>query len=322
MGMKDSDIWSHVHRMYLIGENSVNYPWFLTRDFPTNALSEQGKERLLKYIKKEQYTLDWTRCETIKYVLVKIFFPYFAEPYHRSVRRQHFRNAASKLYSAFDVSDWEDITGRTLRISADEGSRLGYVDFLDYRRNKSNFQGPQLPMTLLLSGNGTMGTPYQLDFLNDPLAKSLVYLNKNLLKNKLPPFFQNLNTLLDKLDFFKFNRQTMKDLNDVVEWIDIGNRTLFNQIDVKMQLYIFENSYQEVAGGSFRQRRRSMPLDCEVFEAFPQVFKRLIQHTQLKLLTQHAEIKLGVCFKANTAEQKDKVAQKMRKISETLGGNN
>jgi len=243
MHMRDSDIWSHVHRMYLIGENSINYPWFLTRDFPTNALSEQGKERLLKYIKKEQYTLDWTRCESIKYVLMKIFFPYFAEPYHRSIRRQHFRNAASKLYSAFDVSDWEDVTGRTLRISADGGSRLGYVDFLDYRRNKSNFKGPQLPMTLLLSGNGTMGTPYQLDFLNDPLAKSLIYLDKNLLKNKLPPFFQNLNTLLDKLDFFKFNRQTMKDLNDIVEWIDIGNRTLFNQIDVKMQLYIFENSY-------------------------------------------------------------------------------
>jgi hypothetical protein len=44
----------------------------------------------------------------------------------------------------------------------------------------------------------------------------------------------------------------MKDLNDIVEWIDIGNRTLFYPLDVKMQLCIFENSYQEVAGGSFR----------------------------------------------------------------------
>lgn len=40
MHMRDSDIWSHTHRMYLIGENSVSYPWFFTRDFPANALSE------------------------------------------------------------------------------------------------------------------------------------------------------------------------------------------------------------------------------------------------------------------------------------------
>lgn len=38
--MRDSDIWSHTHRMYFIGENSVNYPWFMTRDFPSNCLSE------------------------------------------------------------------------------------------------------------------------------------------------------------------------------------------------------------------------------------------------------------------------------------------
>lgn len=37
--MRDSDIWSHTHRMYFIGENSISYPWFLTKDFPANALS-------------------------------------------------------------------------------------------------------------------------------------------------------------------------------------------------------------------------------------------------------------------------------------------
>ena len=40
--MRDSDIWSHTHRMYLIGENSISYPWFLTKDFPSNALATNG----------------------------------------------------------------------------------------------------------------------------------------------------------------------------------------------------------------------------------------------------------------------------------------
>lgn len=51
--MRDGDIWSHTHRMYMIGENSVSYPWFLTRDFPTNALNEHGKQKLLRFIKKD-----------------------------------------------------------------------------------------------------------------------------------------------------------------------------------------------------------------------------------------------------------------------------
>lgn len=90
----------------------------------------------------------------------------------------------------------------------------------------------------------------------------------------------------------------MKDLNDVIEWINCGNNTLFAQLDVKMTLYVFENSYQETEGGNFKQRRRSMPIDCEVFEAFPVLFKRLIQHVQLKMLTKKAEIRFGIVVKS------------------------
>lgn len=38
MKMQDSDIWSHSHRMYLIGENSINFPWYIPKDFPNKAL--------------------------------------------------------------------------------------------------------------------------------------------------------------------------------------------------------------------------------------------------------------------------------------------
>jgi len=123
---------------------------------------------------------------------------------------------------------------------------LAHIDFLDLSKTKSNYQGPQLPTTLLLAGNGTLATPYKLPFLDDPIAKSLVYLNPDVFKTKLAPFFENLNTLLDKLCFFKFNRQTMSDLKDIVAWIDLGNKILFEKVNVKMCLYVFENSYQEV----------------------------------------------------------------------------
>ena len=63
------------------------------------------------------------------------------------------------------------------------------------------------------------------------------------MKQKLPLFFENLNTLLSKLSFYKLNRQAMKDLADVVEWVDVGNKTLFNPHNLKATLYLFENSY-------------------------------------------------------------------------------
>jgi len=31
---------------------------------------------------------------------------------------------------------------------------------------------------LLLAGDGTINTPYRVDFLDDPLAKSIVFLDK------------------------------------------------------------------------------------------------------------------------------------------------
>ena len=63
------------------------------------------------------------------------------------------------------------------------------------------------------------------------------------MKEKLPIFFENLNTLLAKLSFYKFNRQIMRDLGEVIDWIEMGNKTLFNPLDTKATLFLFENSY-------------------------------------------------------------------------------
>jgi hypothetical protein len=111
-------------------------------------------------------------------------------------------------------------------------------------------------------------------------------------------FFENLNSLLDKLCFYKFNRETMSDLQEVLEWIELGNKALLAPEGVKMVLYLFENSYQEVHGGSFQQRRRSLPLEAPVFEAFPDLFKNLIRFVQIKLLNKKSEIRFGLVIRS------------------------
>lgn len=132
-------------------------------------------------------------------------------------------------------------------------------------------------MTILLGGSGTFNNPYYVNFEEDPLAKSLVYFSKEYLKPKLPIFFENLNTLLGKLSFYKLNRQAMKDLEDVLEWIDVGNKVLMNPLQVKVTLFLFENTYTPMEGGSFKQKRRSLPMELIVFEAFPDLFKTTIK---------------------------------------------
>lgn len=248
-----------------------------------------------------------------------MFIPYAADAMHKSIRRKHFRDISEKMYTTFDQSFWEDQTGKTVRISCDEvNSQLAYVDFLDYTKNKANYFGPTLPINLMLAGNGTLDTPYRVNFTQDPLAKSLLYLNKDKLQKKLPPFFENLNSLLDKLCFYKFNRQTMKDLSDVIEWIELGNRTLFTPLNVKMTLYLFENSYQEVQGGSFKQRRRSLPLEAPVFDSFPDLFKRLIRFVQLKLLNKKSEIRFGLVFRSTNQSSKKRMEDRIRKITSAM----
>jgi hypothetical protein len=264
--------------MYLIGENSKHFPWYIAKDFPTNALSEGNKERLLNLIKNDQWTLDWSTVAKQTTNFMRLFFPYLSDWTARAFRRRHFNQISDKIYHAYDPSFWEDQGGKTIRFAtASQDYQLAYIDFLDKSKTHREYRGPQLPMCLMLDGNGTFDTPYSINFENDAFAKSLVYLNKDILKSKLPLFFTNLNTLLAKLSFYKFNRQSMRDLDEIIDWVDMGNKSLFASLDTKATLYIFENSYQEVQGGSFKQRRRSLPLEPLVFEAFPEIFKSLIR---------------------------------------------
>jgi hypothetical protein len=57
MSLKDSNIWSHTHRMYLIGYNSIKFPWFIAKDFPRDALKKEDKERLLELIDEQNLKL-------------------------------------------------------------------------------------------------------------------------------------------------------------------------------------------------------------------------------------------------------------------------
>ena len=49
-------------------------------------------------------------------------------------------------------------------------------------------------MAILIGGSGTFNTPYEFDFVNDILLKSLALIKLDYFKKKLPYFFENFNS--------------------------------------------------------------------------------------------------------------------------------
>lgn len=96
-------------------------------------------------------------------------------------------------------------------------------------------------MSILLAGSGTFNNPYLVDFMNDSYAKSLVLIKYDFFKEKLPVFLENFNSQLDKLSFYKLEYQVMRDLGNVVEWLEQANRAMFNHFQMKCVLYVVEN---------------------------------------------------------------------------------
>ena len=89
----------------------------------------------------------------------------------------------------------------------------------------------------------------------------------------------------------------MRDLSKAVRWLEKANTTMFNHFGIKCVLYIVENQYQEVEGGVFKQKRRSFPLETIFFDAFPEMYQKLLGYIKAKLVSHKSEIRLALIFK-------------------------
>jgi hypothetical protein len=62
ISMNDACIWSHTHRMYLIGSNSINFPWYIPKDFPRDALKKSDIKIFCDHIDLLNKELKFTTC--------------------------------------------------------------------------------------------------------------------------------------------------------------------------------------------------------------------------------------------------------------------
>ena len=153
-------------------------PWYIPKDFPNSSLSESDQEKLILMINHKQSTVDWSKCQMFWYILSRIVCPPISDSVHRSIRRRHFNLLQDEIYKTFNLEFWamNGSQGKTLRVATSTNDyQLAYLDFIDFEKEKSDYIGPQLPLTLLLAGRGTFNSPYYLNFEHDALAKSVVF---------------------------------------------------------------------------------------------------------------------------------------------------
>ena len=156
-------------------------------------------------------------------------------------------------------------------------------------------------MPILLAGNGTYNHPYKVDFVEDAYVKSLVMMNIPFLQDKLPPFLENFNSELGKLSFYKLHPVVTRDLYNVVKWVEKANRIMFNHFNVKCVLYICENTTvqtdEDAVSKTFKQARKSFPLESIFIDSFPGLFVELLNYVKLRLHSGKSEIRLLLAFK-------------------------
>lgn len=116
--MKDAAVWSHQHRMYLIGSNSISFPWFIPKDFPKDALSRKDRESFIKFIDSVNPKLKYTACQRFTFYLLSVLMPPAADAYHLSVRKAKFAMLQEAILKVFLPQFWADNgDNKTLRLN-------------------------------------------------------------------------------------------------------------------------------------------------------------------------------------------------------------
>jgi hypothetical protein len=178
---------------------------------------------------------------------------------------------------------------------------LAYIDFLDFSKNKSNWPGIKIPMPVLLAGAGTYNHPYHVDYIEDTYVKSIVLMDYQFMEDKIPAFLENFNSELSQLSFFKLHGIVARDLYNVIKWVERSNRLMFNHLNVKCVLHICENTTiltdEDSTSRTFKQSRKSFPLETIFIDSFPGMYSDLIDYVKLRLHSGSSEIRLLLSFR-------------------------
>mmetsp|Transcript_1353 Transcript_1353/g.1496 ORF Transcript_1353/g.1496 Transcript_1353/m.1496 type:complete len:155 (-) Transcript_1353:1316-1780(-) len=147
--------------------------------------------------------------------------------YIRSVRKKKFQRLRVEINS-IQKSIWLNseerrthFMSKAIKISASRDYTMAYMDFLDLEKERESYNGPVLPLTFHLSGDGYFNSPFNINS-KDCLVRSLSLLDRN--ENFIEVYIENLNSYLESLSFFEFLNLSEVKFWDVIKFLHANNQ--------------------------------------------------------------------------------------------------
>eukprot|EP00002_Diphylleia_rotans_P025669 TRINITY_DN5081_c0_g1_i4.p1 TRINITY_DN5081_c0_g1~~TRINITY_DN5081_c0_g1_i4.p1 ORF type:complete len:1146 (+),score=205.31 TRINITY_DN5081_c0_g1_i4:126-3563(+) len=177
--MAPTDVKHHLTRLYFWGDNTYTFPWRLQM-IPANHELKIKKAVLEKEYKIFTHLCNehaaWKTWEGLTYFLLIFMYPLakLFQSWRRKVHVGDLEDFVRNFYKdTFLRSGKSKAHLNPIKFGTTSDFSMAYIDILQYEVSSTLTVGcPKFPMILLLSGNGTFLSPYNLN-LEDVYSASL-----------------------------------------------------------------------------------------------------------------------------------------------------
>jgi|LauGreDrversion4_2_1035121.scaffolds.fasta_scaffold30028_2 hypothetical protein len=174
------DLHQHICRVHMIGNNELSSPWALPLVPPLIIRNRVYPEKYAAFAKEINGCYKPGKLERFLNTFLGYIYPPLKPLYNKRKRYQRYYAFKKIIISVQDKMDfwrsYEDQISIELRFTGSKDYTLGYLDFLDTKRQKESFERPPLPMTIMVGGTGHFSKPFNIN-RHDPLIRSVsIYL--------------------------------------------------------------------------------------------------------------------------------------------------
>jgi hypothetical protein len=188
--------------------------------------------------------LGWTRTEKVGYNLLSILYPALLPAYIRKVQNNNCLRLVETISTTLDESriwknDQEWMRGLiSLKVQFSKSLDLAHLDFIDSRKTALAYEGPKLPLTIIMGGQGNFSHPFILDYDSDPIVRSICMKIRD--DKVWKKFTQNLNSKLQSLQLVEFNWFISRKLFEILSFVEMANKEIFLSNGFTMNMFMIE----------------------------------------------------------------------------------
>eukprot|EP00347_Sterkiella_histriomuscorum_P013330 403365131 len=227
--------------MYMVGCNSSSQPWEMPLLPPVELTHRIIMDKYETFVNKINQSDRFSKLEIFLYYLSAIVYPPLNPYILKRQRRKHYTSFKKAFINEADNLDfWNNLDDRLnieLRFTSSDDYTMAYIDFIDVKKSKEQYEGPLIPMTYLLSGEGSFSSPFMIH-AQDPLVKSVSYFTND--PKIWEMFISNLNSKLLTVQTACFSFLLRWQLLSVIKYINNHSKNLFEYYGIKVNLWLLE----------------------------------------------------------------------------------